>query len=172
MRCYEFDIEIESNHSSDMHDTSRELAFNVSTIPPILDNLETETLPQCIQCQGFCFDEGETSNLERMGRISFDRDHGKRVEDQTQSNGDHLIDGNTTQHMETRQYTLDAQPNQNSGETTVHILAQSPSPSPNPNARVLWMQTNPPLTHLTKTLLNHTLTQRLTNQIYFTLLHP
>lgn len=136
-------------------------------------NLETETLPQCIQCQGFCFDEGGTSNLERMGRISFDRDHGKRVEDQTQSNGDPPFDGNTTQHMETRQYTLDAQPNQNSGETILHILAQSPSPNPNGPS---FMEANQPtlkaLTHLTKTLLNHTLTQRLTNQIYLTLLQP
>lgn len=53
------------------------------------------------------------------------------MEDQTQSNGDPPFDGNTTQHMETRQYTLDAQPNQNSGETILHILAQSPSPNPN-----------------------------------------
>ena len=47
------------------------------------------------------------------------------MEEQTQSGDDPPFDGNTTQPMEAQQFNGDTQPNQNSGETILHISTQS-----------------------------------------------
>ena len=47
------------------------------------------------------------------------------MEEETQSGDDPPFDGNTTQPMEAQQFNVDTQPNQNSGETIIHISTQS-----------------------------------------------